>query len=146
VEERRDFLEEQIVQLLARRALHGKKSAIPVYGKVFPGGREGSLPRAFQFLHLVELLAPLITELASPKLKIDQAHIDRELALLAENLAIDVQLAHAHRLSALVSSSRFSQRPRRNQTLLYDADYMRKTHRREPVDPSSTATRAVTRC
>ena len=64
------LLEEQIVQLIARRALTGK-TAVPVYGKMFPGGREG-LPssRGFNSSILVELLAPLITELASPKLSV----------------------------------------------------------------------------
>jgi indolepyruvate ferredoxin oxidoreductase len=135
VEERRGFLEEQIVQLLARRALSGN-TAIPVYGKMFPGGREG-LPstRGFNSSILVELLAPLITELASPKLKLDQAHIDRELALLAANQAIDVQLAPRtptfcpgcpHRDSASVLGE--------IKRAFGDAEYMRKTHRREPVD------------
>src|SRR5476649_391348 len=93
VEERRGFLEEQIVQLLARRAMTGN-AAIPVYGKMFPGGREG-LPstRGFNSSILVELLAPLITELASPKLKLDSALIERELAHLKQNAAIEVQLA-----------------------------------------------------
>ena len=61
---------------------------------MFPGGREG-LPstRGFNSSILVELLAPLITELASPKLKLDQARIDAELKLLAENQAIEVDLA-----------------------------------------------------
>ena len=82
VEERRGFLEEEIVQLLARRALMGKP-ARPVYGKVFPGGREG-LPsaRGFNSSILVELLAPLISELAAPKLKLDAARLERELAHL----------------------------------------------------------------
>jgi indolepyruvate ferredoxin oxidoreductase len=135
VEERRGFLEEQIVQLLARRAMTGN-AAVPVYGKMFPGGREG-LPsaRGFNSSILVELLAPLITELASPKLKIDQARIDRELALLAENLAIDVHLAPRtptfcpgcpHRDSASVLGE--------IKRAFNDADYMRETHRREPVD------------
>lgn len=135
VEERRGFLEEQIVQLIARRALTGK-AAIPVYGKMFPGGREG-LPstRGFNSSILVELLAPLITQLATPKLKLDRTRIDRELALLAENAAIDVQLAPRtptfcpgcpHRDSATVLGE--IKREFRN------ADYMRKTHRREPVD------------
>ena len=135
VEERRGFLEEQIVQLLARRALNGN-AAVPVYGKIFPGGREG-LPsaRGFNSSILVELLAPLITELASPKLKLDQAHIDRELALLAENLAIEVNLAPRtptfcpgcpHRDSASVLGE--------IKRSFRDADYMQKTHRREPVD------------
>ncbi|MCE0523220.1 MAG: 2-oxoacid:acceptor oxidoreductase family protein [Methylacidiphilales bacterium] len=135
VEERRGFLEEQIVQLLARRALAGGNS-LPVYGKIFPGGREG-LPstRGFNSSILVELLAPLVAELASPKLKLDQARIDAELKLLAENQAIEVDLATRtptfcpgcpHRDSASVLGEikrKFS-----------DADYMRKMHRREPVD------------
>ncbi len=135
VEERRGFLEEQIVQLLARRAMTGK-AAPPVYGKVFPGGREG-LPsaRGFNSSILVELLAPLITELASPNLKLDQARIDAELKLLAENQAIEVDLATRtptfcpgcpHRDSASVLGE--------IKRLFRDADYMRKTHRREPVD------------
>ena len=73
VEERRGFLEEQIVQLLARRAMIGKP-AVPVYGKMFPGGREG-LPstRGFNSSILLQHLAPLIKELATPKVKLDQA-------------------------------------------------------------------------
>ena len=135
VEERRGFLEEQIVQLLARRAMTGK-STIPVYGKMFPGGREG-LPstRGFNSSILVELLAPLITELASPKLKLDQARIDAELKLLAENQAIEVDLATRtptfcpgcpHRDSASVLGEIKRE--------FRDVEYMRRTHRREPVD------------
>ncbi|HEV3271177.1 MAG TPA: DUF6537 domain-containing protein [Candidatus Methylacidiphilales bacterium] len=135
VEERRGFLEEQIVQLLARRAMTGN-AAIPVYGKMFPGGREG-LPstRGFNSSILVELLAPLITELAPPKLKLDQARIDAELKLLAENRSIEVDLAPRtptfcpgcpHRDSASVLGE--IKREFRN------VDYMRKIHRREPVD------------
>src|SRR6202453_2282581 len=135
VEERRGFLEEQIVQLLARRAMTGK-TALPVYGKMFPGGREG-LPsiRGFNSSILVELLAPLITELASPKLKLDQARINAELKLLVENRAIQVDLAPRaptlcpgcpHRDSASVLGE--------IKRKFRDAAYMRKTHRREPVD------------
>jgi indolepyruvate ferredoxin oxidoreductase len=135
VEERRGFLEESIVQLVARRALGGKP-AVPVYGKVFPGGREG-LPstRGFNSSILVELLAPLVTELASPKLKLDQALIDRELAHLAENGAIEINLAPRtptfcpgcpHRDSASVLGE--------IKRVFRDADYMRRMHRREPVD------------
>jgi indolepyruvate ferredoxin oxidoreductase len=135
VEERRGFLEEQVVQLLARRALTGKPAA-PVFGKIFPGGRPG-LPsaRGFNSSILVELLAPLITELAAARLKLDHTRIERELALLAENRAIDVQLAPRtptfcpgcpHRDSASVLGE--------IKRVFRDADYMRRTHRREPVD------------
>ncbi len=135
VEERRDFLEEQIVQLLARRAMVGKP-AVPVYGKVFPGGRTGlPIARGFNSSILVELLAPLITELASPKIKLDHARIGRELALLVENGAIDVQLAPRtptfcpgcpHRDSASVLGE--------IKRAFSDPAYMRRAHRREPVD------------
>ncbi|MCE0483327.1 MAG: 2-oxoacid:acceptor oxidoreductase family protein [Methylacidiphilales bacterium] len=135
VEERRDFLEEQVVQVIARRALSGKP-AVPVHGKVFPGGREGiPIARGFNSSILVELLAPLITELAASKLKLDRTRIDRELALLAENGAIAVDLAPRtptfcpgcpHRDSASVLGE--------IKRLFRDADYMRQTHRREPVD------------
>lgn len=135
VEERRGFLEEQIVQLIARRALVGK-AAIPVYGKIFPGGREG-LPssRGFNSSVLVELLAPLVTELASPKLSLDLARIAREVDHLAENLAIEVNLAPRtptfcpgcpHRDSASVLGE--------IKRVFGDAEYMRRMHRREPVD------------
>jgi indolepyruvate ferredoxin oxidoreductase len=135
VEERRGFLEEQIVQLVARRAFTGQ-ATVPVYGKVFPGGREG-LPtaRGFNSSILVELLAPLVSELAAPKLKLDQARIDRELALLVENGAIEVNLAPRtptfcpgcpHRDSASVLGE--------IKRAFEDADYMRRAHRREPVD------------
>jgi len=135
VEERRGFLEEQIVQLLARRAITGK-TAPPVYGKVFPGGREGvPSTRGFNSSILLELLAPLITELAGPRLKLNQARIDAELNLLARNAAIDVQLAPRtptfcpgcpHRDSASVLGEIKRQ--------FRDAGYMQKAHRREPVD------------
>jgi indolepyruvate ferredoxin oxidoreductase len=135
VEERRGFLEEQIVHLLARRAITGKP-ALPVYGKMFPGGREG-LPstRGFNSSILVELLAPLIIELGSPRLKLDQARIAAELKLLAANREIVVDLAPRtptfcpgcpHRDSASVLGE--------IKRVFRDADYMRKTHRREPVD------------
>jgi indolepyruvate ferredoxin oxidoreductase len=140
VEERRGFLEEQIVQLLARRAMSGK-SAPPVYGKIFPsklfpGGREG-LPstRGLNSSILVELLAPLIIELASPTVMLDQARIGAELKLLAANREIEVDLAPRtptfcpgcpHRDSASVLGE--------IKRVFRDADYMRKTHRREPVD------------
>ena len=137
VEERRGFLEEQVVQLLARRAMTGN-AAVPVYGKMFPGGREG-LPstRGFNSSILVESLAPLITELAPSSRDggIDQARIDAELQLLAQNQAIEVDLAPRtptfcpgcpHRDSASVLGEIKRQ--------FRDADYMRKTHRREPVD------------
>src|SRR5271170_3945736 len=69
IEERRGFLEEQIVQLLAQRRTMTGEPTVPVYGKIFPskvsGGREG-LPstRGFNSSILVELLAPLIIDLA----------------------------------------------------------------------------------
>jgi indolepyruvate ferredoxin oxidoreductase len=135
VEERRGFLEEQIVQILARRALTGQ-AAPAVYGKIFPGGREG-LPsaRGFNSSILVELLAPLITELASPKLKIDLSILERELAHLQRNAAIKVQLAPRtptfcpgcpHRDSASVLGE--------VKRAFLDVDYMQRSHRREPVD------------
>jgi indolepyruvate ferredoxin oxidoreductase len=140
VEERRGFLEEQIVQLLARRAIGGKPT-VPVHGKVFPSkvspnGREG-LPsaRGFNSSILVELLAPLITELASSETKFDQSRIDQELKLLEQNRSIEVDLAPRtptfcpgcpHRDSATVLGEIKRQ--------FRDADYMRRAHRREPVD------------
>jgi indolepyruvate ferredoxin oxidoreductase len=135
VEERRGFLEEQVVQLTAQRALRGKGN-VPVYGKLFPGGREGlPVARGFNSSILVELLAPLITEIAGPKVKLDRARIDEELRLLAANAAIDVQLAPRtptfcpgcpHRDSASVLGEIKRE--------FANADYMRRTHRREPVD------------
>lgn len=135
VEERRGFLEEQITQILAHRALGGQV-APPVYGKMFPRGREG-LPatRGFNSSILVELLAPLITELASPKLTLNQSRIDRELALLAENGAIEINLAPRtptfcpgcpHRDSASVLGE--------IKRAFRDPEYMRTAHRREAVD------------
>ena len=135
VEERRGFLEEQVVQLLARRALVGKPVR-PVYGKVFPGGREG-LPsaRGFNSSILVELLAPLIAELAPPKVKLDLAILERELAHLRQNAAIDVQLAPRtptfcpgcpHRDSASVLGE--------IKQAFRDGNYMQRLHRHEPVD------------
>jgi indolepyruvate ferredoxin oxidoreductase len=135
VEERRGFLEEQIVQLLAHRELAGKER-VPVFGKKFPGGREGlPIARGFNSSILVELLAPLITEIAGGTAELDRDRFDAELRLLAANAAIDVQLAPRtptfcpgcpHRDSASVLGEIKRQ--------FCDADYMRRTHRREPVD------------
>jgi indolepyruvate ferredoxin oxidoreductase len=135
VEERRGFLEEQIVQLIARRALAGKP-AVPVFGKLFPGGREG-LPatRGFNSSILVELITPLIVELAGSRAELDRRRIDTELALLAANGAVEIDLAPRtptfcpgcpHRDSASVLGEIKRQ--------FRDADYMRRVHRREPVD------------
>ncbi len=140
VEERRGFLEEQIVQLIAQRSLDGRPT-VRVYGKKFPsqlspGGREG-LPstRGFNSSILVELLAPLIMEVAAPYVDLDQARIDAELKLLAQNREIEVDLAPRtptfcpgcpHRDSASVLGEIKRQ--------FRDADYMRRTHRCEPVD------------
>ena len=140
VEERRGFLEEQVVHLLAQLTPAGR-SFVPVYGKRFPSklfqeGREG-LPstRGFNSSILVELLAPLILELASPKLKFDSSLIEAELHLLEANRAIEIDLAPRtptfcpgcpHRDSASV----FGEIKRQ----FRDADYMRRMHRREPID------------
>jgi indolepyruvate ferredoxin oxidoreductase len=140
VEERRGFLEEQIAHLLAQMTSAGR-SPVPVYGKRFPSrlfheGREG-LPstRGFNSSILVESLAPLILELAAPKLKLDTARIEDELRLLEANRAIEVDLAPRtptfcpgcpHRDSASVLGEIKRQ--------FRDADYMRRAHRREPVD------------
>ena len=135
VEERRGFLEEQVVNLLAQRALTGQP-AVPVFGKTFPGGREG-LPsaRGFNSSVLVELLGPLVTELAAPKVTLDHPRIERELALLAANRAIEIDLAPRtptfcpgcpHRDSASVLGE--------VKRAFTDSDYMRRVHRREPVD------------
>ena len=139
VEERRGFLEEQIVQIMAHRAMEGKR-AIPVYGKLFPirggGSREG-LPstRGFNSSILLELLAGLIIDLAPPQVKLDQARMAAELKLLEQNRSIEVDLAPRtptfcpgcpHRDSASVLGE--------IKRVFRDVDYMRKTHRREPVD------------
>jgi indolepyruvate ferredoxin oxidoreductase len=139
VEERRGFLEEQIVQILARRALAGEPT-VPVFGKLFPSRLEGTregLPssRGFNSSVLVELLAPIIMELASSKMDLDNERIAAELKLLEQNRSIEVNLATRtptfcpgcpHRDSASV----FGEIKRE----FRDIEYMRKTHRREPVD------------
>ncbi len=140
VEERRGFLEEQVVHLLAQLTSAGR-SSVPVYGKrfpskLFPEGREG-LPstRGFNSSILVEHLAPLILELAQPKLKFDSSLIETELRLLEANRSIEINLAPRtptfcpgcpHRDSASVLGEIKRQ--------FRDADYMRRAHRREPVD------------
>jgi indolepyruvate ferredoxin oxidoreductase len=140
VEERRGFLEEQVVQILARRALAGQ-AIVPVYGKLFPSklspeGREG-IPsaRGFNSSVLVELLAPLVMDIAGSRLPLDQVRIDRELRHLERNRAIEVDLAPRtptfcpgcpHRDSASVLGE-IKRRFR-------DGDYMRRLHRHEPVD------------
>jgi len=62
---------------------------------------------------------------------------------IGRNLAIDGNSRHAHRLSAWLSSSRFSQRPRQIKRSFIDADYMRKTQSTRAGRFVSTATRLL---
>jgi indolepyruvate ferredoxin oxidoreductase len=138
VEERRAFIEEQVVAILnaarAREASRGARAPElpPVWGKRLPDG--GSIPDTLG-LHpsmLVEKLGPVLVRHGGVE---TTARLEREAELLAALRGFEVELAprtptfcpgcpHRDSSSVLLEIKRDFR----------DARYMRRRHRREPVD------------
>ncbi len=138
VEERRSFIEEQVVSILndarAREASRGARATPlpPVWGKRLPDG--GTIPDALG-LHpsiLMEKLGPLLVRRGGIE---TTARIEREAEMLASLRGFEVDLVgrtptfcpgcpHRDSSSVLLEVKRDFR----------DARYMRRRHRRDPVD------------
>ncbi len=140
IEERRGFLEEQVVEILhrARQTADHESRPLPteVWGKVFPLGLRG-IPeaRGLNPSKLIGRLGPLFLSLPELRGRFDEPRVRAELELLAEVRAVKLQLAPRtptfcpgcpHRDSASVLLE--IKRQFRN------ADYMRRVHGTGPVD------------
>ena len=142
VEERRSFLEEQIDEVVLKdRQSSGPAANVEVWGKRFPGGREG-LPET-RGLHpsiLIEKLVPLLKSLTGPgeQIAVPEAYetLDRELAAADATAVADMGELPA-RLPSFCPGC-----PHRDSASLCleikrafaDADYMRRAHKRGTVD------------
>jgi len=127
VEERRGFLEEQIVYILNQLG-----SRTPVWGKKLPEG--GAIPSTLGLNPsiLIECLAPVILQHGSREM---EGRIERELALIRQTTTFDVDLPsrtpafcpgcpHRDSSSVLIDIKKDFR----------DERYMRRKHRCEPVD------------
>jgi len=140
IEERRGFLEEQVVEIISRarqNADHESRAfAINVWGKQFPNGLPG-IPdtRGLNPSKLIARLGRLFLALRGLEERIDAERIRRELDLLAEVRQYVVSVAPRtptfcpgcpHRDSASVLIEIKNQ--------FRDASYMRRVHGMEAVD------------
>ncbi len=140
IEERRDFLEEQVVAVLTRagqREGGGSASArCAVWGKQFPCGLE-PIPatRGLNPSKLIDRLGPLLLRIPELEGRIDRGRIERELGLLREVKSIVVDIAartptfcpgcpHRDSASVLVEIKKQFRDPR----------YMQRVHGTGPVD------------
>ncbi len=140
VEERRGFLEEQVVEIISRAHQNADHESSPlarnVWGKQFPFGLTG-IPdtRGLHPSKLINRLGPLFLALPGLAGRIDRARIERELALIREVKAVDFKVAARtptfcpgcpHRDSASVLIEIKKQ--------FRDPLYMQRTHGVGPVD------------
>ena len=137
IEEKRDFLESQIATLLTHLFQTGKlKRFIPIWGKQFPYELPGiPATRGLNASLLIERLGPLFLKLDQKKFNINSERIERELALIRETAAVQVNLPqrtptfcpgcpHRDSSSVLMEVKRNFREP----------SYMRKHHSRDAVD------------
>lgn len=137
IEERRDFLESQVVLILKNLTQTGRlKKQVSVWGKNFPYDLKG-LPstRGLNPSLLIEYLAPLFLKLNTKEFNFDTVRIERELALTRETLNYHMNIPQRtptfcpgcpHR----DSSSVFLEVKKK----FKDPEYMRSHFNREPVD------------
>jgi indolepyruvate ferredoxin oxidoreductase len=133
VEERRGFIEEQIALILSEL---GQAHMVPLYGKKFPHGLKGfPAARGLNPSLVIQTLAPLFLKVADPRLPVDEDLVRAELALIELTATYQIDLAprtptfcagcpHRDSATVLVEVKKDFR----------DAPYMRKRHRREPVD------------
>jgi len=140
VEERRGFLEEQVVSILSaarqRRSEAGDLGLPRVWGKQFPGKLDG-IPhtRGLNPSKLMERLGHLVLETPELQVGVDLGRIRSELGMINRLLSAETSLPTRtptfcpgcpHR-----DSSSLLLRIKKD---FRDADYMRRTHGGEPVD------------
>jgi indolepyruvate ferredoxin oxidoreductase len=137
VEERRGFMEEQISEIVGK--LNQSATAANrtnVWGKEFPAGLHGiPATRGLNPSILIERLAPLGKFFHDPNLELDQERIECAVELVQKTGRFDVKIPPRtptfcpgcpHRDSASVLIEVKKQ--------FMDAGYMRRHHRRGPVD------------
>ena len=135
VEERRSFVERQIVGILNKKHLVEKAFERPVWGKIFPQGQDG-FP-GIRGLHpsiVAERLARLLPGFLSGKLTYDQSPFARQLQVVAETSRAAVKIPPRtpafcpgcpHRNSASVILEMIED--------FENPEYMRRRHGSEPV-------------
>ncbi len=137
IEEKRDFIESQVTTIL-KNTFQTEKSGryIPVWGKEFPGGLPG-IPsaRGLNPSLLISLLGPLFLKILDQGDGLNEARIQRELALIQQTERAEISVPPRtptfcpgcpHRDSAgvlLEIKKKFR-----------DSRYMRKYHNRDSVD------------
>jgi indolepyruvate ferredoxin oxidoreductase len=137
VEERRGFMEEQISEIVGK--LNQRRSAAArtyVWGKEFPAGMKG-IPstRGLNPSIILSRLAPLSNVFHEPSLRLNSKKIGCEVRLLHEIESFDIQIPartptfcpgcpHRDSASVLIQIKKQFMDPR----------YMRKHHKRGPVD------------
>lgn len=137
VEEKRSFIEDQVLRILNIAYQAGEFShLIPVWGKNFPEGLKGfPETRGLNVSVLIEKLAPLLKLLSDPKIKIDEDRYNREIRLIEKTSSFKMDIPQRtptfcpgcpHR----DSSSVFLELKAK----FLKPDYMQKKHRMKPVD------------
>jgi len=140
IEERRGFLEEQVVEIVsrARQTADHESLAIAtnVWGKQFPHGLPGIADtRGLNPSKLIAPLGRLFLSLPELRDRIDRAHVQREVDLIARLRTVAINVAPRtptfcpgcpHRDSASVLLEIKKQ--------FRDPAYMRRTHARDRVD------------
>lgn len=136
VEEKRGFVEQQIVQILHAARQSGGLARVPaVWGKQFPDGPGFPETRGLSASIVAQKLIPLFLELSRTLPGIDAARLAAEALILETSAAIDVQLPartptfcpgcpHRDSSSVLLQIKKD----------FMDASYMKRTHDRTPVD------------
>jgi len=140
IEERRGFLEEQVVEIVQRARQNADHESRPlpaeVWGKQFPHGLPG-IPetRGLNPSKLIARLGALFLQLPELAGRFDRRRVEAELALLAEVKAFDARIAprtptfcpgcpHRDSASVLIEIKR----------QFRDPLYMRRVHGTGPVD------------
>jgi indolepyruvate ferredoxin oxidoreductase len=138
IEERRGFMEEQITAIVHKlnQADTGAATRTNVWGKRFPADLPG-IPsaRGLNPSIIVEHLAPLADVFNDPDLKIDRRQVERAASFARKQTGAQNHLVprtptfcpgcpHRDSASLLVQIKKD----------FMDADYMRRTHQRDPVD------------
>jgi indolepyruvate ferredoxin oxidoreductase len=135
IEERRAFVERQVVEILSPLKQAGEIKT-DIYGKTFPGGRPG-VPeiRGLNPSLLIQLLIPLIKDHATLPIELTNGHLAERLELLEGTGRYEVNIPlrtptfcpgcpHRDSSSVLLELRRD----------LLDAKYMLHQHKRKPVD------------
>ncbi|OGX01777.1 MAG: hypothetical protein A3J12_04935 [Omnitrophica bacterium RIFCSPLOWO2_02_FULL_44_11] len=137
IEEKRNFVESQVTTIVKDLYQAGKmKRSTPVWGKQFPFDLPGvPSTRGLNPSMVIELIAPLLMKILPESAGIDRKRVDAELALITETTKFQFQIPqrtptfcpgcpHRDSASVLLEIKRDFK----------SAGYMRKYHKREPMD------------